>query len=168
MCPPQYQELKNTDVPKVTKNKVTAVVIAGEALGTVSKIYTRTPTHFIHFIMEPNSKVEQPIPSGWAAFAYTLDGKVKFGGSGGDFIEPHNTVTFNSQGDGVIVETTEEVGNFVLISGKPIGEPIIQQGPFVMTLASEIMEARDDYYKARNGFENAKNWESTIAKSLAD
>ena len=37
----------------MTRDGVTAVVIAGEALGVVSPVYTRTPTHYLHFKMEP-------------------------------------------------------------------------------------------------------------------
>ena len=70
LCEPAYQELKASDVPKVTKDGVTAIVIAGEALGVQSKVYTRTPTHYLHFIMEKNSVLNQPIPEGWNAFAY--------------------------------------------------------------------------------------------------
>jgi len=100
MCPPAYQELKSEDVPKVTRDGVTAVVIAGEALGTCSKVYTRTPTHYIHFTMEPNTRLEQPIPHGWAAFAYTLNGKVRFGGdTDRGEIDAHNTVTFGEEGE---------------------------------------------------------------------
>lgn len=164
MCPPEYQELRSEDVPKITKDGVTAIIIAGESLGTVSKIYTRTPTNYIHFIMEPNSRIEQRVPSEWAAFAYTVEGKVKF--SAGNFIDAHSTVTFNPGGDGIIAETGDEPGNFVLISGKPIGEPVVQHGPFVMSTQKEIIEAINDYSQAKNGFENAQTWESEIAKKL--
>ena len=42
-----YQELNKEEIPTVTKDGVTAVVIAGEALGTSSPVYTRTPTHYM-------------------------------------------------------------------------------------------------------------------------
>jgi len=117
----------------------------------------------IHFILEPNKRLEQIIPQGWAAFAYTVDGMVKFGGAD-DFTDAHNTVTFSPEGDGIIAETGDELGNFVLISGQPIGEPVLQHGPFVMNNQKEINEAIADYSNARNGFEKAASWESEIAK----
>lgn len=165
MCPPAYQELKKEDIPKVTKDGVTAIVIAGEALGKSSKIYTRSPTHYLHFIMEANSRIEQPIPSGWAAFVYTVEGRIKFGG--GDYVSAHHTVTLNPEGDGITAETGEgEGGNFVLISGQPIGEPVIQHGPFVMNTQKEIIDAIDDFSKGKNGFERAESWESEIGKRI--
>jgi len=62
--------LSSQKIPSVTKDGVTAVVIAGEALGVKSPVYTRTPTHYLHFFMEKNSVLHQPVPAGWNCFAY--------------------------------------------------------------------------------------------------
>jgi redox-sensitive bicupin YhaK (pirin superfamily) len=51
---------------------------------------------------------------------------------------------------------------FVLIAGKPLNEPIVQHGPFVMTNFNEIQQAMMDYYHQRNGFERARDWESAM------
>jgi len=74
-------------------------------------------------------------------------------------VGPHNTVTLTVAGDGVTLgcvgpETTE----VVLIAAMPIGEPIVQHGPFVMNTREEIMEAFDDYQNGRNGFEGSDTW----------
>lgn len=47
MISPAYQELESEDIPHVTKDGVTAIVIAGEALGVSSPVQTRTPTHYM-------------------------------------------------------------------------------------------------------------------------
>ncbi|CAM9175324.1 unnamed protein product [Discosporangium mesarthrocarpum] len=47
MCQPAYQELSAEDIPSVTKEGVTAIVIAGEALGVSSPVQTRTPTYYM-------------------------------------------------------------------------------------------------------------------------
>ena len=70
MIEPAYQELKATSIPHVTSGGVSAIVIAGEALGITSPVYTRTPTHYIHFMLQPNTVLKQPIPQGWNAFLY--------------------------------------------------------------------------------------------------
>ena len=72
------QELKAKDIPRVAKDGVTAYVIAGRALDTDSPVYTRTPTHYIHYQLEPGAKVQHEIPSGWTAFLYTLEGQNAF------------------------------------------------------------------------------------------
>ena len=54
----------------------------------------------------------------------------------------------------------QEVARFVLIAGQPIGEPIVQHGPFVMNTKAEIQQAIEDYQFGKNGFENAHKWQS--------
>ena len=74
MIPPAYQELKAKNIPHVKSGGVKAIVIAGQALGITSPVYTRTPTHYIHFIMDKNSILKQPIPKGWNSFLYVSGG----------------------------------------------------------------------------------------------
>ncbi|OQS01776.1 hypothetical protein THRCLA_21629, partial [Thraustotheca clavata] len=52
----------------------------------------------------------------------------------------------------------------VVLSGKPINEPIEQYGPFVMTTRSELQQTIRDYQDGKNGFENAATWNSSIAE----
>eukprot|EP00299_Pterocystis_sp_00344_P016649 c8355_g2_i2.p1 GENE.c8355_g2_i2~~c8355_g2_i2.p1 ORF type:complete len:246 (+),score=59.01 c8355_g2_i2:251-988(+) len=93
MCEPAYQELPASSVPVTTVEGVTARVIAGEALGVVSPVYTRTPTSYLHFEMEPNSRLQQPIPEAWNAFAYVLSGSGTFGqGSQAKVSDAHHTL----------------------------------------------------------------------------
>jgi len=167
MCDPAYQELKAEDITKVEKDGITAMVIAGKAFGVESKVYTRTPIHYIHFIMNADTKLNQEIPSTWTAFIYVLKGAIKIGeDKNAKFIDAHNTVALNTNGNGVTVHSGDQGGEIVIISGKPIGEPVIQHGPFVMNTQKEIADAFDDYREGKNGFENAPGWESEIGKVL--
>ena len=52
MCYPSYQELKDSDIPKVSKDGVKVKFISGESLGVKSKVYTRTPTIYLDFELE--------------------------------------------------------------------------------------------------------------------
>jgi redox-sensitive bicupin YhaK (pirin superfamily) len=51
----------------------------------------------------------------------------------------------------VVIENGEEEGHFLFLQGRPINEPVIQHGPFVMNTPKEIQEAMQDYYKTRFG-----------------
>jgi len=166
MCDPAYQELQAEEITTVRKDGITAIVIAGEAFGVESKVTTRTPIHYLHFIMEANTVLQQKIPVDWTAFIYVLSGRVKVKDDGSQFIEAHNTVALTVSGDGVSVIAGDQGSSFVLISGKPIGEPVVQHGPFVMNTQKEILEAFDDYHNGKNGFERAPGWESEIGKVL--
>jgi len=167
MVEPAYQELKAADIPHVTKDGVTAIVIAGSALGVTSRVYTRTPTSYLHFMMQPHSTLRQPIDSGWNAFIYVLEGEARLGGDDEKLtVGPHHTVTLTADGDGIVVITKGSACNFVVIAGKPIGEPVVQHGPFVMNSATEIRQAMVDYQSGKNGFERAPGWRSEIGKRL--
>lgn len=167
MVEPAYQELKGSEVPKPSQGGVTVAVISGEALGAKSKVYTRTPTMYLDFTLQAGAQHVQPVLSGWTAFIYTLSGSIHVGPDlEQQKVEPHHTVVFGD-GDCVKVENKgSEVSRFVLIAGEPIKEPVVQQGPFVMTTAEEIRQAASDYQNGRNGFERAVNWRSTIRDSF--
>jgi len=167
MCEPAYQELLSSQVPKVSRDGVTAIVIAGEALGVKSPVYTRTPTHYLHFVLEPRAVLHQPIPVGWNAFLYTIEGIIEVGPNG-DRCLAHHTITLTLSGDGVTIRATDEPANFVLLAGKPLNEPIVQHGPFVMNTQKQIQEAMMDYQQGRNGFERAPGWRSEIGRPITD
>jgi redox-sensitive bicupin YhaK (pirin superfamily) len=172
MCDPQYQELLDVQIPRSEPQQgVVIKVIAGESHGVVSKVYTRTPTMFLDFTMEPHQVVEQDLPTSYTGFIYMLSGKTHIGGGGEgageeQFVgEAHHTLTFSSsEGDArvmVRIETKEEGARFVFIAGQPLNEPIVQHGPFVMNTHEEIYETFYDFRNAVNGFERANQWRSS-------
>jgi len=123
MDAPEYQELRASELREASKDGVRAVVIAGEAFGAESQIRTKqAPMHYIHFTMSPSSRLVQNVPEGWNCLAYTLRGRADFGR--GEDVDAHNTVTFSNEPgqDGVVVQTTSESAEFVLISGRPNDE----------------------------------------------
>jgi redox-sensitive bicupin YhaK (pirin superfamily) len=163
MVAPEYQELLSQDVPKATKDGVSVVVIAGESLGKQSPVRTRTPTTYLDFKLESGAKFSQPVSRGWTAFIYVLSGEGKFGPSeNATSSSAHHTLVFGP-GDCIEFENnSKDILHFVLIAGKPINEPIVQHGPFVMNKQEEIVEAIEDYRQGRNGFENAFRWSSKL------
>lgn len=166
MVEPAYQELSAKDIPKRRFNGVVANVIAGEAFGTKSPVYTRTPTMYLDFDMEGGSTLNQPIPTGWNGFVYVLTGSAKFNGKVG---EAHHTLVLSNEGTEDGISVTTDAGTpcrFALICGQPLDEPIVQHGPFVMNTRDEIMQAMMDFRSGKNGFEGAAEWSSEGSKSF--
>lgn len=161
MVEPKYQELLSKDIPVVEKDGVKVRVIAGEAMGKKSSVYTRTPTTYLDFTLQKGAKLNQPIQEGFTAFAYVLSGKATFGTGQKSLGEPHHTLVLSSEGDHIAVENNGETPcNFVLITGKPINEPVVQYGPFVMNTEEQIQQAISDFRQGKNGFEKVKTWKS--------
>ena len=61
MIEPTYQELKDKDIPKVSKDGVLVKIISGESMGVKSSVYTRTPTLYLDFKLEKGASFVQEV-----------------------------------------------------------------------------------------------------------
>lgn len=87
-----------------------------------------------------------PVTAGHQAFLYLYDGEARVGDDRQAL--PHRAAGLLADGDTVRVEAGAPGARFLLLAGKPLGEPIVQHGPFVMNTREEIEQALADY---RNG-----------------
>ncbi|XP_010252672.1 PREDICTED: pirin-like protein isoform X2 [Nelumbo nucifera] len=160
MIEPRYQEIQSKNVAEAENDGIKVRVIAGEALGVESPIYTRTPTMYLDFTLKPGAHLQQPIPPTWNSFVYVLESEGIFGSLKSPSTTPHHLLLLGS-GDGVEAwNKSSKPLRFILVGGQPLGEPVAQFGPFVMNTQEEIDKTIDDYQQYTNGFEKAKNWRS--------
>ncbi|XXG78714.1 hypothetical protein AAC387_Pa08g2602 [Persea americana] len=160
MIAPGYQELQSEDISRVEKDGVEVCVIAGEAMGVRSPVYTRTPTMFLDFTLRPGVHTHQHIPDSWNSFVYVLEGEGIFGNMSSSPATAHHTLVL-STGDGLSIwNRSTKLLRFVLIGGQPLNEPVVQYGPFVMNTQAEIDQTIEDFQFCKNGFENATCWKS--------
>ena len=153
MTKPRYQEIPAAEIPvaKSEDGKVTARVIAGEALGQGAVIETRTPIFYLDCELAPGASLEQPAPPEYNVFAYVVGGEGTFG-SNRRSARAHEMVQFAADGDAVRIEA--EPGSplrVLLIGGVPLNEPVARYGPFVMNTRSELVQAFEDYQAGRLG-----------------
>ena len=69
---------------------------------------------------------------------------------GGRVIAPRHSVELRADAE-VVLESGSEESEMLLLQGRPIGEPVAQHGPFVMTTSAEIQQAYSDYRRTRFG-----------------
>jgi redox-sensitive bicupin YhaK (pirin superfamily) len=155
MIRPHYQEIPAARIPSVQTpdGKVVVRVLAGESLGARAVIETRTPIFYLDFLLQPGGKVVQPVAPDFNAFAYVIQGPVRFSNSAAP-VEHGNMVVFKKDGDEVLIEAapeTEAPARVLLIGGRPLNEPIARYGPFVMNTPQEIRQAFEDYSSGRMG-----------------
>lgn len=175
-----YQERRAAEVASAhpTPN-VEIKVVCGEAQGSAEEGLVKGNVRplggcwFMDFIMtKKGERVFQPIPPGWNAFIYTLEGETLVGdslASSEPIKQYHTAVLSNNEGEtGVWLESASSSGRarFVLVAGEPLEQQIYQSGPFVMTSREEIQQAFMDYQFERNGFEGAHGWRSEIGKRM--
>ena len=110
--------------------------------GPVTEI-AADPSYFdVH--LQAGKEYAFPVGNDHTAFAYLFEGSAAFGGT---TVEATRLVIFGA-GDVISVTAGSEGARFLLISGKPLGEPIARYGPFVMNTEEEIRQALHDL---RNG-----------------
>jgi redox-sensitive bicupin YhaK (pirin superfamily) len=153
MIKPHYQEIPSSKIPvaKSLDGKVTAKVIAGEAMGVNAVIETRTPIMYVHFTLQPKSEIEQRIPGEYNAFAYVVNGQGLFGSNRNNAARGH--IVIFSTGDTISIknESYESPLDVLLIAGVPLNEQVSRYGPFVMNERHEIEQAIEDYRTGRMG-----------------
>jgi redox-sensitive bicupin YhaK (pirin superfamily) len=146
MTQPRYQEFGKEQIVHVERNGARIRIIAGqvgEARGPVSEIAI-SPT-YLDVSVPAGGRFSHAVAPGHTVFAYVFEGQGNFGpaGNGGRTVASRALVVF---GDGERVEARTGDGpvRFLLVSGKPLNEPIARYGPFVMNTRDEIEQALRD------------------------
>lgn len=144
MTKPRYQEFKSSEIPEITLDGGARVkVIAGEVSGVngpVKEIFA--DPEYLDVSIEDGGYFEHRVPDDHTVFAYIFEGQGVFD-EGGTEVSATNLVIFEG-GDLLKVNSKETSLRFLLISGKPLNEPIARYGPFVMNTTEEIGEALKD------------------------
>ena len=146
MSRPRYQEIPAAAIPVVRRpDGVTVRVVAGEAEGVRGPVTEiAAEPEYLDVTIPAGAEYVQAVPEGHAALAYVFEGDGAFGGEGGQVVPSPRMIVF---GDGDRVQAKaagKKAVRFMLLSGKPLGEPIARYGPFVMNTQAEIEQALED------------------------
>ncbi|RPH33891.1 pirin family protein, partial [bacterium] len=165
---PRYQEVKSGEIPVVTDDDGTeARIVSGNFWGTKGPVdgIAASPV-YLDVWVPPNKRKTLPVETTSQAFAYVFAGSGKFSnassplpvatervGKGGVSApaaymqaSDRSLVLFDS-GDEVTVQAGEEGIRFLLVSGRPIQEPVAWYGPIVMNTQQELREAFEELEK---------------------
>ena len=150
MTEPRYRGLTSSQIPEVKRDDgITVKIIAGEfegVKGAVKEIFA--DPEYLDVTVPAGGFFEQPIKQGHTAFAYVFEGKGIFGDfeldsrDNGKSVSATKLLIF-ADGDLVRVYARDHV-RFLLVSGKPLNEPVARYGPFVMNTSEEIEQALKD------------------------
>jgi hypothetical protein len=153
MMKPRYQDIPANKIPIAQNDGVKVKIIAGESMREKAVIETRTPIMYLHFTLQPDSKVTQIIPQNYNAFAYVVNGEGLFGDKQ---IHAHKeqVILFGQDGNEITIRASNDSStplDVLLIAGIPLGEPVARYGPFVMNTEDEIKQAILDYNTGKMG-----------------
>jgi len=147
MVQPRYQGLTKEEIPVVDSgNGAVVQVVAGSLQGVEGPIETWTSVTALNGTFDAGSSIEIDLPEGEASLIYVLSGSLSVNGSQVDAL---HMVEMGTSGS-VEVEAFEE-SRALILSGAPIGEPVVASGPFVMNTRTQIMEAMRDAQMGKMG-----------------
>jgi hypothetical protein len=145
MKPAAYRDIKSASIPVVSPDsKVEVKVIAGELGGKTGPIHGLSTEPLIFDVhLAPGAVFEAPVPAGHNAFLYAYEGEARVGPERKSV--PQRAAGLLSDGESVRLEAGEQGARVLLLAARPIGEPVVQYGPFVMNSREEIEQAIQDY-----------------------
>ena len=143
MTSPGYQAISRVDIPVVDlpAGVGTGRVIAGSYNSTTGPAHSFTPMNLWDLRLNAGHRTEFRIPNGHTAALFVLKGKL--GAVSGEHVDEAELAVFERNGELLAVDVLEDSA-VLLLSGEPISEPVVGQGPFVMNTQSEIRQAIAD------------------------
>ena len=167
MTDPRYQDVLSADIPEVTDDDGSRVrIICGSFWGQTGPVDgVAAAPRYLDVSIPAGVRKALPVVTDHNAFAYVFEGSGKFRGASepktvrsetvpipAEAVSTYETgnrslVLFDS-GDEVVISAGEEGIRFLMVSGKPIGEPVAWRGPIVMNTAEQLRQA---YTELRDG-----------------
>ena len=165
MTTPRYQEVKAEEIPEVTDDDGTrARIVCGQFWGKSGPVegIAADPV-YIDVSVPPRKRKTLPVETQSHAFAYVFDGSGKFCNASGPLAVPTESVGWLDtsppteadnrslilfdRGDEVTVEAGEDGIRFLLVSGRPLKEPVAWYGPIVMNTQEQLRQAFEELRK---------------------
>ena len=148
---PRYQDISSSNIPLRKEEGVTYRVFSGNSGDVVSTTKNYVPVTYVEIIIDAGYTAKQDIPSDYNGFMYILEGSGVFG---------ENQVK-GEKGETLLLDSAEEKAatseitikadeklRVIFVAGKPLNEPVVARGPFVMNTEEEMKQAYSDF---RNG-----------------
>jgi redox-sensitive bicupin YhaK (pirin superfamily) len=157
LVPPRYQDIEGSHVAMAAAGDGGALVrvIAGRIGAVHGPGVTHTPVTLAHVTVQPDTLVRLPWDPAHNALVYVLAGAGTVGAEGRPVVGGQLAVL--GAGDTVVLRASRAVSSaeptfeVLLLGGRPIGEPVVAYGPFVMNTRQQIAEAFEDYQAGRLG-----------------
>ena len=177
MKPAGYRDIPAREIPLVALSHGGEVkVIAGtiELDGKLSNgpvngggAKLSTDPLYLDVHLPAGAEFSAPVAAGHNVFLYVYEGDAHVGRTGETKPLPHRSAGVLSDGDAVRVQAGTEGVRFLLLAARPLREPVVQYGPFVMNTREEIEQAIADYRDGRLATAATASCESAIAKVIA-
>jgi len=161
MQPAHYRDIPAAAIPTIdlpggVRVKVIAgnpVIGPGRVRGPVNdgRVPMSTDPVYLDLLLPTQASIEVPLTAGHNAFLYLYDGTAGIGPAGATRSLPPRAAGILGDGERVRIEAGTTAARALLLAARPLGEPVVQYGPFVMNTRDEIERAVEDYRGGRFG-----------------
>ena len=147
MTKPRYQEFPAAAIPALAAAGGARVkLIAGGFGGATGPVRAEAvDAHYLDVAVPAGGAFAHRLPEAHNAFAYVFEGAARFAGQA----VRRGELAVLGSGGRVAIEAEGAAARFLLVAGRPIGEPVARYGPFVMNTADELRTAFADYQAGR-------------------
>ena len=145
MSKPSYQNIEPEDIPEFKDQEKRIKIISGKYQNKTGSVKGISVDPIYLDVSLENEKIfNYIIPSSHNVFIYLIYGEIKIGSKAHDKLQ-NSTLISLTNGNSLKIFSVKK-SQFLVIAGKPIGEPIARGGPFVMNTKEEILKAVQDYH----------------------
>jgi len=161
MEPPEYQEYKSESFPHYQANDYDVKVVVGRYGEIASPIVDElTQVTYLDVNVKANASFPLSVAPGYNGLIYVFEGD---GELAEQAMPTHSLATLPASNEEARFVAGQQGARLLFISGKPIDEPVVQYGPFVMNSKEEIEQAMLDYHN--NNFVRDRAWINRRKKS---
>ena len=146
MIDPRYFPVPAETIPLVETDEASVRVICGkvgDVAGPIGDIII--DPEYLDVTVRPGHTWTHPTTPGHTVFAYLFEGEACFGPTGERVCAEHGTVVLLGDGDEVAIKAGDEGARLLLVSGRPLGEPVAWGGPIVMNSREDLERALEEY-----------------------
>lgn len=149
-----YQDVAAAESLIATDDRAEIRVLSGDIGGVRAPERGRTPIQYLDVCLAAGARTSIPVPAAHNGFVYLIEGAARFG-EGGAAGHAGQTLWLDfprvDSGESVLRVQAAAPARFLLVTGRPVSEPVVAYGPFVMNTVEEIHQAFADYRAGRFG-----------------
>ncbi|MDC1244521.1 pirin family protein [Crocinitomicaceae bacterium] len=144
---PYYLPLSAEQTPKIKLENTCIGVVAGSFMGVLGPAKTYSPQTLLRIDATSACSIELPLPKHYNTLLYLLKGSLSVDD---EKVPPKTMIWYKNDGDLLNINISE-ASQFIILSGEPIGEPVVSYGPFVMNNNEELQQAVSDFQDGKMG-----------------
>ena len=144
---PSYHPIDEASTPFIEGNQSKIQIVAGEFQGLTGPAKTFTPMTLLRGEIQSSGSSFVHLPSSFNTLIYLLDGELTINDTSA---KAKDLVWLDNDGEEIELNAQKNT-RFIILSGEPINEEVVNYGPFVMNTQTEIMQALSDSQKGKMG-----------------